>query len=107
MFWNKKEEQVEEPKKELVIRKRIKTLYDKLIKISDTKLKCDMFEIEYYNRSNKDNCYVVDVGYTLNTKYGIRKILIKQDYSLHYGADDLITYSENYLVGYDKPYNTK
>lgn len=82
-------------------------MYDKLIKIYDTNLKCDMFIKEYYNRSNKDNCYVVDVGYTLNTKYGTRKILIKQDYSLHYGADDLITYKGNYIEGYEKPYNTK
>lgn len=105
MWWNKKEEEkVEEPKKELVIKKRIKALYDKLSKIHDTKTH-EVINIWYWKNVNafehKDAWYF---GFTLNTIYGERTILINDEYKLYYGKDDFIKYKSYYAHGYECPF---
>ena len=101
MWWNKKEGQVEEPKKELVIKKRIKALYDKLVKIQDTINDSNLWSYEYIDRYTyslefKSNQYK---GYCINTIYGKRRIVIKDGIELFYGDENLFTMNEFYISG--------
>ena len=107
MWWNKKEEQVEEqveePKKELVIKKRIKTIYNKLKTIYDTKVdkeKVFMFwnVISTYPFSTYVYYYCLD----LNTKFGERYLLVNNEQVLFY----LYEKPKSYLsCGFVEPYD--
>lgn len=93
MFWHKKEEQVEKQKKELIIKKRIKALYDKLVKIQDTMNDSNLWCGEYEYKTERYK------GYCIDTIYGKRRIVIKDGIELFYGDENLFTFEAYYLPG--------
>ena len=99
MFWNKKEEQVEEPKKEFVIKKRIKALYDKLIKIQDTMNDSNLWYGEYTDRFSIEYKTEQYKGYCIDTIYGKRRIVIKDGIELFYGDENLFNRKTYYAPG--------
>ena len=89
MGWNKKQE-VEDNKKEFVVKHRFKAIYDKLSKIYDTKT-YEVINVRYWKEIdafNREDVWYF--GFTLNTRYGERKILIDNEYRFYYGKSDLI-----------------
>lgn len=78
MFWNKK--------KELIIQKRINTLYRKIETIIDTKTTAPVI-LRSYKECNYNNCQFETffwLGFKLNTKYGKRCLLVRNN-ELFYG----------------------